>query len=177
MSTRKPAAGLVAAAITIGAAALLAVPARAQDANDERAADRPTTATQRLMVNGRPVQPDVNPQTIRGRMMVPIRFVAEALGAGVTWDPQTRTVRLLQGDERITMTIGSTTTQVNGLPRVLEVPPMIRDGRTLLPLRAVARFTGGSATYNPRTRVVFVKTRGPGEPAAPISGAVTAGFQ
>lgn len=127
--------------------------------------------TQSLMVNGRPVMPDVKPQVIGGRMMVPIRFVAEELGASVTWNPQTRVVRILQGDKEVTMTVGSTRASVDGFGRALAVAPVIRDGRTLVPLRAVARFTGGFATYNPATRTVFVNTGGgPGNPEAGAIG-------
>jgi hypothetical protein len=97
---------------------------------------------------------------IEGRMMVPIRFVAQELGATVTWDPNTRVVRLLKGNDSVTMTVGSTRADRNGLVQALAVAPVIRNGRTLLPLRDVARFTGGIADYNESTGVVFVTTAG-----------------
>jgi hypothetical protein len=111
-----------------------------------------------LMVNGRPASSDVDPQMIGGSMMVPIRFVAEELGANVTWDPKTRTVQLLQGNDSVTMRVGSTRASMNGEPRAMAMAPVIRKGRTLLPLRDVARFTGGIADYNSSTRTVFVTT-------------------
>lgn len=40
----------------------------------------------KLIVNGQDVCPDVPPQMIDGRVMVPARFVAEPLGAQVEWD-------------------------------------------------------------------------------------------
>jgi S1-C subfamily serine protease len=46
-------------------------------------------------VNGRPVELAVAPQIVAGRTLVPVRFVAEALGARVAWDPQTRAVTVL----------------------------------------------------------------------------------
>ncbi|GAX88923.1 stalk domain-containing protein [Effusibacillus lacus] len=42
--------------------------------------------------NGQPVTLDVEAQLINGRTMVPVRFVGEALGAGVNWDSGTNTV-------------------------------------------------------------------------------------
>lgn len=42
----------------------------------------------RLHVNGREIRTDVPPQLIDGRLMVPVRWVAEALGARVNWDGQ-----------------------------------------------------------------------------------------
>ncbi len=113
-----------------------------------------------LMVNGRPAPSDVDPQMIEGRVMVPIRFVAQELGAKVTWDPITRMVRLVQGNRTVTMTVGSTRADLNGLSQALAVAPVIRNGRTLLPLRDVARFSGGVADYNADTGVVFVTTAG-----------------
>ncbi len=40
----------------------------------------------KLIVNGKEIQCDVPPQNIDGRMLVPARFLAEALGAAVEWD-------------------------------------------------------------------------------------------
>lgn len=45
-----------------------------------------------LVVESRIVYPDVPPQIVNGRVMVPLRFVAEALGMEVSWDNATRTV-------------------------------------------------------------------------------------
>lgn len=42
--------------------------------------------TIKLYVNGQEIKPDVPPQIINGRIMVPVRWVAEALGADVHWD-------------------------------------------------------------------------------------------
>lgn len=46
----------------------------------------------KLLINGNYVQCDVPPQNINGRVLVPARFVAEALGATVTWDNINQTV-------------------------------------------------------------------------------------
>ncbi len=43
-------------------------------------------------VNGNHFTMDVAPFTIAGRTLVPLRFVAQALGAGVNWDANTSTV-------------------------------------------------------------------------------------
>lgn len=46
----------------------------------------------KLIVDGKELQPDVPPQIIEERTMVPLRWVAEALGADVEWDESTRTI-------------------------------------------------------------------------------------
>jgi hypothetical protein len=43
-------------------------------------------------VNGRSITLDVAPFAVAGRTEVPLRFVAEALGANVNWNPNTETV-------------------------------------------------------------------------------------
>jgi hypothetical protein len=53
--------------------------------------------------NGEPIPLDVPAKIIRGRTMVPFRFVSEALGADVNWDPGTRTVKInLVGETELT---------------------------------------------------------------------------
>lgn len=46
----------------------------------------------KLVVNGEEIKPDVAPQIIGNRTMVPVRWIAEALGAHVEWDAESRTV-------------------------------------------------------------------------------------
>lgn len=50
----------------------------------------------KIVVSGREIEPDVPPQIVNGRTMVPLRFVAEALDAGVSWDESTRTVSVYE---------------------------------------------------------------------------------
>jgi len=48
----------------------------------------------KLVVNGQELSTDVPTQLINGRTMVPVRWIAEALGAEVQWDGNTRTVMI-----------------------------------------------------------------------------------
>jgi len=45
--------------------------------------------------NGKPITLDCPPKIIDGRTMVPLRFVAEALGANVRYDPPTQTISIV----------------------------------------------------------------------------------
>lgn len=53
----------------------------------------------KLIVNGQEIKPDVPPQIINGRTMVPIRWVAKALGVDVNWDSNYKIVALNTGTE------------------------------------------------------------------------------
>ena len=46
----------------------------------------------KLLINGQYINCDVQPQVIDGRIMVPARFIAENLGANVSWDDTNKTV-------------------------------------------------------------------------------------
>ncbi|MEW6448632.1 MAG: copper amine oxidase N-terminal domain-containing protein [Bacillota bacterium] len=50
----------------------------------------------KITVNGKEIASDVPPVIQNGRVLVPLRFVAEALQADVDWDPVTRTARISQ---------------------------------------------------------------------------------
>ncbi|MEQ6358165.1 copper amine oxidase N-terminal domain-containing protein [Thermoanaerobacter thermohydrosulfuricus] len=56
-------------------------------------------STIKLIVNGSEIKPDVPPQIINGRTMVPIKWVAEAVGAEVKWDKQDRIVTISFSDK------------------------------------------------------------------------------
>lgn len=49
----------------------------------------------KIIVNGKELNPDVPAQIIDGRTMIPARFVAEALGASVSWDANTNSVIII----------------------------------------------------------------------------------
>jgi len=48
--------------------------------------------TVKIVVNGKQILSDVTPQIVNGRVLVPISFVARALGANVDWNGSTKTV-------------------------------------------------------------------------------------
>ncbi|HET7814986.1 MAG TPA: copper amine oxidase N-terminal domain-containing protein [Candidatus Baltobacteraceae bacterium] len=56
-----------------------------------------TIGSTAALINGSSYTLDVAPFTIAGRTEVPLRFVANALGAGVQWDPNSQTVYINAG--------------------------------------------------------------------------------
>jgi hypothetical protein len=54
------------------------------------------------------------------------------------------------------LTIGSTDMEVNGMTRKMDAAPFIKDGRTLLPIRALIEALGGSVQWNASTRTATV---------------------
>jgi hypothetical protein len=107
-----------------------------------------------MEVNGLTRKLDAAPFIKDGRTLLPIRALIEALGGSVQWNPSTRTATVLLGSRTVALTIGSTTALVNGSPITLDVAPEIRNGRTFLPLRAVAENIGLDLAWEPISRTI-----------------------
>ena len=76
-------------------------------------------------VNGEAKELDAAP-IIKGDLtMLPVRFVAENLGATVKWDGEASTATLTTDAVEIKITIGSTEAYVNGEPVALDAPAFI----------------------------------------------------
>lgn len=102
------------------------------------------------------------------RTFVPVRYLAMALGipeSGITWDEETRTVTLATGRVTLKMVIGEKVMFVDGKPLVMDVAPLIQDGRTYLPARYVAEALGYEVGWNAATQTVVVSAAGEPEGA------------
>ena len=96
------------------------------------------------------------PESKNGRTMIPIRHVAELLGAVVEWDNPSQTVTMTRAGAVVSMTIGETTAYVNGTAMEMDVAPYATEGRTLIPARYMAEFFGQSVVWDSETRTVVI---------------------
>lgn len=104
-----------------------------------------------LYLDGQPLELDVPPEVRDGRTMVPIRAVAEALGADVGWDQEAQEIQMTRAGVTVTMTLNSTSATVNGQKVEMDVAPYATDGRTLIPARYAAEFFGQTVTWDGNT--------------------------
>ncbi len=106
-------------------------------------------------VNGVLNTMDTSPIISGGRTLLPIRYVAEALGATVDWDAGDQRVTIQFQDTTIELWINQNNARVNGVmqqidPNNAQVTPVILPpGRTMLPLRFVAENLGSSVDWEP----------------------------
>jgi hypothetical protein len=91
-----------------------------------------------------------------GRTLVPVRYLADALGATTNWDGTIQEVTVNTTAYNVSMNIGSTTLTVNGQASQMDVAPVIKDGRTYLPARWVANALGYSVDWNAANKIVVV---------------------
>lgn len=95
-----------------------------------------------------------------GRTLLPIRAVMEELGGAVTWDEETQTVVLAMGNSVILLTIDSPTAYLNEEAVVLDTPPVVMNGRTMLPIRFIAESFGIKVGWDESTSTVTLTKEG-----------------
>jgi hypothetical protein len=93
------------------------------------------------------------------RTVVPVRFIAEALGAKVDWNGETRTVFIDQDKKHIKLVIGAMEATVDSEIIKFDTKAEIYFNRTFVPLRFVSEALGASVGWNGDSRTVTVDTK------------------
>jgi hypothetical protein len=114
-----------------------------------------------VIVNDKPVEIEAAPFVDKnsGRTLVPIRIVAESVGAEIGWEGTERKITLIQGDTIIELWIGKPIAEVNDVPTPIDVnapnlSPTVVNGRTVLPLRFVAENLGCAIGWDGTTQTI-----------------------
>ncbi|NGQ96007.1 AMIN domain-containing protein [Brevibacillus sp. SYP-B805] len=110
----------------------------------------------KLVMDGKPVEPDVPPLIQNGRTLVPIRVIAEGLGADVAWDQPTRTATITRENSTLVLQLNRAKAVVNGKEVALDTAPVIYHQRMLLPLRFVGETLGAAIGWDADSRTVVV---------------------
>lgn len=80
--------------------------------------------------------------TQQSRTLVPIRAVCEKMGLDVNWNSQTNEITVSNGETVVSLTVGSNIMKVNEEEVTLDAAPRAVNGRTMMPIRAVAEAFG-----------------------------------
>lgn len=91
-----------------------------------------------LQIAGKVIATDPAPFIDGNRVMVPVREIADALEADISWDDEKQAVTVVKGSNQIAMIISDPQAIVNGENVDMEVPPVIVNGRTMAPARILA---------------------------------------
>ena len=108
------------------------------------------------LVNGKTESTDVPAKIVSERTFLPVRFVAEALGAKVEWNGDSGTVTITDGDKKIELTIGKSEITVDGKTEKLDAAPFIENSRTLVPVRFVSEALGAKVEWDSNKNTVTV---------------------
>lgn len=105
---------------------------------------------------------DVAPIIKESRTLLPIRYVAEALGADVAWDANERKVTITFKGTTIELWIDKNSAKVNGEYKLIDAtnpkvtPIIIPPGRTMLPIRFIAENLGCLVEWDATLREVKI---------------------
>lgn len=99
------------------------------------------------------------PYITNGHTMVPIRSVIEGLGGTVGWDLDLNGARCTLNGITITMPIGSEYAYINGEPFKMTTPAIVKNGRTMIPIRFVAESLGYEVDYISDGAFVVIKQK------------------
>lgn len=129
------------------------------------AAEAPVSTTDiTVYIDGEKIEFDVQPNMINSRVMVPMRFIFEKLGAKVNYDGETQTVSAFKSDEKgintiVLIQINNPRAFVNNDTFELDSPPIETDGRTLVPIRFVGEALGCTVDWNEEEWAVYITSK------------------
>jgi len=109
-----------------------------------------------LIIEGEEIQPEVPPLVQKGRTLVPVRVIAEGLGADVQWDQATTTATIERDSNKVVLRLGQKKAVLNGKEVTLDTEPIIHNQRMLLPLRFVGEALGAHVGWEAGERAVLV---------------------
>jgi hypothetical protein len=132
--------------------------------------------------------PDAQPYFESSRVMIPVRFVSESLGAKLSYGKEysgnkvNRVVTIKLGDKVIYMTVNSSKVLVGEQIITLDVPARLQEERVYVPLRFVSEALGTQVKWNQAQRLVSISTgtdiaEPEKKPEAPSTGIYKEGFE
>ena len=118
-----------------------------------------------MTVDGQRIESDVPPVTIpaTNRIFVPLRTMADALGAETALDEKTGRIDVTRGRELLRLQLGDKHAALDGMPMTLKTAPFLVRGRIMIDANALGRAFGVRVTYDPRTSRIDVITPGVGD--------------
>lgn len=132
-----------------------------------------TVGQNSFIVNGQERGMDAETFVENSRTYVPLRYLAYAVGIddrGIGWDSSSQTVTLDAADIELPMVqlqVGSREITVGSYQEFMDVPPLIRNGRTYLPARYVAEAFGFEVGWDSTSQALLLGPSG-SLPKAPV---------
>ncbi len=108
----------------------------------------------KVLLNNKERLFDAEPFIFDSRTLVPLRSIAESLGAKVSWEASTGRIVINRYGKLIKVQNNNKEASIDGLVSVMDVPVMIRDGRSFVPLRFITDAFGGGIVWNGDTHTI-----------------------
>lgn len=115
-----------------------------------------TPTTVAVIVDGKQLVFDVPPKIVNGRLLVPLRAIFEALEAQVDYESNTKTITASKDWQTVILRVDQTEAKVNDEVHQLDVPAVIVNGRTLVPVRFIGEALGSKIHWDESLNTVFI---------------------
>ncbi len=115
-----------------------------------------TVGRKSYTADGQSFDMDVSPFISNCRTLVPVRYLADALGAQTTWDATTQKVTITRGSTTVELCIGSTTLTTNGEVSQMDVVAISTNGRAYLPARYAAEAFGFNVSWDAASQTIIL---------------------
>ncbi len=122
--------------------------------------ETPKPANIKVLLDGKIISFDQEPVILKDRVLVPIRKVAELMGANVLWTGESEKVVLKKDNTEIIITIGEPSVLVNRQIFFMDQPPVVVNDRTLVPLRFVSPALGARVDWDDKNQTVLILSQG-----------------
>lgn len=114
-----------------------------------------------VSVDGQRIASDVSPVTTAdGRAFLPLRAVAEASGAQMSFDTHSGAITVRKGTDVLVMRAGTDRANLNGHRIVLAHAPFTVRGRTMVASATIATAFGSTVRFDARRDRVVVRSPG-----------------
>ena len=114
----------------------------------------------KVYYDGAQIEFDTVPEIVNERTFVPLRAIAETLGADVAWDGSKDMVTLSRDDVETYLIIGSDETKTKKDEKTtsgrLDAAPYIKDERTMVPVRFISETFGMDVDWDGETLSVLI---------------------
>jgi hypothetical protein len=119
-----------------------------------------------LRLDGQRMNSDVPPVTTAKGAYVPLRAVADSLGADTNYDAKTGRIELVRANDTLRLRVGDRVATLNGFKMTLKAAPFAVSGRTMVPLNTIALAFKTHVRYDKARAQIDVMTAGPVEATA-----------
>ncbi|GAC1387792.1 MAG: hypothetical protein NVSMB31_00670 [Vulcanimicrobiaceae bacterium] len=129
-----------------------------------------------LRVDGQHIVTDVPPVTQDHEVFVPLRAIAEALGADTRFESKhgdSDEVEVIRGDQTLRLHLGKKNATLNGSTMTLHHAPLRVRGRVMIGMHAISRAFSVKTRYDRRTARIDVDTPGVIEAGAQVDTETT----
>lgn len=121
-----------------------------------------------VLIDGKSVVSDIPSFIYKDSTLVPVRFIANGLGADVKWNQKNKTVIITDKGKEVILGIESSDVFINGqkqkLPNNVPAPKLVNDSRTMVPIRFISETLGYNVSWDNNKGIVNIKS-GNGEEA------------